>query len=174
VVRSPDLADPPDRGPAQWTVAIVDNDVARELRRTVLRPQLSADDPLPGDELLEAVHFAVLDPAGQAVGTCFVYAEPCPWRPDVLPSWHLRQMATAAGLRGRGVGTAVLTAAVDWCSGQDGRLVWCNARAGAVAFYARHGFRPYGGVFTDERHTIPHRRMSRELAAQPSPSAEHG
>jgi GNAT superfamily N-acetyltransferase len=163
VPHSPDLADPPDRSPALWSVQIVAPDVARELRRVVLRPQLSAQDVLPGDELAEAVHFGVLDPGGQAVGTCFVYAEACPWRPQVRPAWHLRQMATAAGLRGRGIGSAILSAAVRWCTAQGGRLLWCNARAGAVAFYARQGFQPYGPIFTDERHTIPHQRMSREL-----------
>jgi GNAT superfamily N-acetyltransferase len=173
VVRSPDLADQPDPSPARWTVAIVGNDVARELRRAVLRPQLSEADPLPGDDLPEAVHFAVLDPDGQAAGTCFVYPEPCPWRPDVLPSWRLRQMATAPGLRDRGIGTAILTAAVGWCAAKGGRLLWCNAREGAVAFYARQGFRPYGPTFTDERHTIPHQRMSLELAPRPRPATEH-
>jgi GNAT superfamily N-acetyltransferase len=163
VARSPDLVDPPDRDPAQLTVEIVGPDLARELRRAVLRPQRSVQDVLPGDELPDAVHFAVLDPDRQAVGTCFVYAEACPWRPELLPAWHLRQMATAPGLRGRGIGSAILTAAVDWCTAQRGRLLWCNAREGAVAFYARHGFEAYGAIFTDERHTIPHQRMSREL-----------
>jgi predicted GNAT family N-acyltransferase len=75
-------------------------------------------------------------------------------------------MATADGQRGRGVGRAVVLAAIGYVRGHGAPLLWCNAREGAAGFYARHGFRQHGDVFTDERHVIPHVRMWLDLTAE--------
>jgi GNAT superfamily N-acetyltransferase len=144
-------------------VEIVDEAQTRALRRAVLRPNLAPDAPLPGDELPAAVHVAAIDD-GTVVGTCFVYPEPCPWLPDRSPAWRLRQMATADGRRGSGVGGAVFEAAVEYVRGRGATLLWCDAREPAVPFYRRHGMVPHGGVFTDEEHPTPHVRMWRDLA----------
>lgn len=156
----------------QVYVEMVEQRRTRDLRRAVLRPDLPPTVPLPGDELTDAVHFAALDEAGTAVGTCFVYPDRCPWQPERTGAWHLRQMATADGVRSRGIGSAVLEAAVDFLGTQAAQLVWCNAREGALAFYRRHGFVTHGDVFTDERHVIPHQRMWRELCDPPSSSTQ--
>lgn len=150
-------------------VTIIDERRTRELRRSVLRPNLGPDDPLPGDELPGGVHFGVAAPDGTVVGTCFIYSDPCPWLPDAT-AWHLRQMATSADWRGRGVGRAVLAAAVDHARAHGADVLWCNARESAAEFYARGGFRRHGSVFTDYRHTIPHVRMWRELRMGPASS----
>jgi GNAT superfamily N-acetyltransferase len=144
-------------------VGVIDPAATRELRRTVLRPHLSADDPLPGDELVAGAHIGAVDEDGAVVGTCFVFPEPCPWLPDAAGAWHLRQMATAPDRRGEGIGAAVLAAAVEHACSQGAPLVWCHARETAVSFYANHGFRSYGEVFIDSEHPIPHLRMWREL-----------
>jgi GNAT superfamily N-acetyltransferase len=146
-------------------VEVVDEGRTRELRRTVLRPNLPPDAPLPGDELTGGVHLAALEDDGTVVGTCFVYPDPCPWQPDRDGAWHLRQMATAEGQRRRGIGGAVAEAAIEYVTEHGAQLLWCNAREPAVAFYRRHGFRTHGTIFTDERHVIPHQRMWRELSA---------
>jgi GNAT superfamily N-acetyltransferase len=146
-------------------IGVVDERLTRELRRAVLRPELPQGAALPGDELDDGVHFGALDDDRTVLCTCFVYPDPCPWRPEVMGSWHLRQMATVEGARGRGIGAAVLAAAVDYALDQGATLVWCNARERAVPFYARHGFIGHGELFTDERHTIPHLRMYRELSS---------
>ena len=151
-------------------VEIVDERRTRELRRTVLRPNLAPDAPLPGDELSGGVHWAAIAADGTVLGTCFVYVDPCPWQPERAAAWHLRQMATADGHRGRGIGGAVLEAALDYVATQGGALLWCNARERAVPFYRRYGFATHAGLFTDEQHQIPHRRMWRELSAAPSTS----
>lgn len=143
-------------------VEVVDPARTRELRRSVLRPNLPPDAPLPGDELPDAVHLGAV--VGDAVlSTCFVYLEPCPWRPELEPAWHLRQMATAPEARGRGLGGAVLAAALEHAAARGGRVLWCNVREPAVGFYRRYGLRAHGEVFTDERHPAPHLRMWREL-----------
>jgi GNAT superfamily N-acetyltransferase len=148
-------------------VELVDPARTRELRRTVLRPHLAPGAPLPGDDRPEALHLgAVVD--GEVLSTCFVFPEPCPWRPDDRPAWHLRQMATAPEARGRGLGGAVLDAAIGLARERGGRVLWCNVREGAIAFYARHGLRRHGEIFTDEQHAIPHLRMWRDLR-EPDP-----
>jgi GNAT superfamily N-acetyltransferase len=150
-------------------VRIVDATSTRELRRSVLRPNLEAGAPLPGDDLPGAVHFGAVDDDGTVACTCFLYRDPCPWRPDE-PARHLRQMATLPDRRGQGLGAAVIAAAVQYASEAGARILWCNARASAAGFYARLGFVAHGDVFTDERHSIPHFRMARELSATPTSS----
>jgi GNAT superfamily N-acetyltransferase len=140
------------------SVELVDPARTRSLRQRVLRPDSSPHDPLPGDGQVDAVHIAALD-GWKVVGTCFVFPEPCPWRPSDLPAWHLRQMATAEDRRGEGIGAAVLAYATNYVRATGARLLWCNARHGASAFYARHGWHGVGELFTDAEHVIPHLRM---------------
>ena len=152
-------------------VALVDPARTRELRRRVLRPHLPAGAPLPGDDLADTIHFGVVV-EGVVLSTCFVFVEPCPWRPDPPAGrldWHLRSMATASEARGQGLGGAVLDAALEFARDHDGRLLGANVREPAIEFYRRHGLQGHGEVFTDERHPIPHLRMWRELA-EPDPS----
>jgi GNAT superfamily N-acetyltransferase len=144
-------------------VRVVDEALTRELRRAVLRPFLPADAPLPGDDLPDGVHFAAVDDEGTVVGTCFVYPAPCPWLPERSPAWRLRQMATAEGCRGRGIGGAVFDAALNHVRRCGATLLWCDAREAAVPFYRRHGMEPHGAVFIDEHHPIPHQRMWLDL-----------
>jgi GNAT superfamily N-acetyltransferase len=145
-------------------VGVVDASATRELRRSVLRPHFAPDEPLPGDELPAGTHIGATDDDGTVIGTCFVFPDPCPWRPDVEGSWHLRQMATAPDRRGAGIGAAVLDGAVEYVRSQRASLLWCHARETAVTFYARHGFQPHGEIFIDPEHPIPHLRMFRELS----------
>lgn len=150
-------------------VRIVDEVFTRELRRSVLRPQLGPGEPLPGDELPGGVHLGALDADGTLVATCLVYADPCPWLPGRV-AWHLRQMATLPDRRGEGHGAAVVAAATAYVGARRADVLWCNARETAAAFYERQGFLRHGAVFTDDRHAIPHVRMSRELRATPTSS----
>lgn len=150
-------------------VEIVDQARTRDLRRRVLRPESGAEDPLPGDELLDGVHFGAVEEDGRVSCTCFVYPDPCPWQPG-RPAWHLRQMATEPDRRGAGLGQAVVEAAVTHVRASGATILWCNARETAAGFYARLGFVGHGAVFVDARHTIPHLRMALELSAQPTSS----
>jgi GNAT superfamily N-acetyltransferase len=158
------------------TVGVIDEALTRELRRSVLRPELPAGSALPGDDLPGAVHLgAAADGDGDGDGdvtvlsTCFLYPDPCPWLPG-RPAWHLRQMATLPHRRGEGLGGAVLDAAVAYAHEAGAELLWCNARERAVPFYLRHGFAPHGPIFSDERHTVPHQRLWRELSPAPTSS----
>ncbi len=155
-------------GPASRVrVEVVDQARTRELRRAVLRPNLGVDDPLPGDEIADAIpiHIAALD-GDTVIGTCFVYPAPCPWRPGEHPSWRLRQMATAPERRRAGIGSAVVAAAIEAVSASGGGTFWLEAREPAVPLYARHGFVREGPIYVDEQHPTPHQRMWQLVTAR--------
>jgi predicted GNAT family N-acyltransferase len=151
-------------------VGVVDESRTRALRRAVLRPHLTPDDPLPGDELSNGVHLAACADDATVLGTCFIYPDPCPWLPEVDAAWRLRQMATADGHRGQGIGATVLEAALGYVRNAGALILWCNARQSAAAFYARHGFHVHGEVFLEQTNGIPHLHMWRELAGAPTSS----
>ena len=140
-------------------VEVVDQARTRELRRAVLRPHLSLDDVLPGDEVPDAVHIAALD-GEEAVGTCFIYPEQCPWRPDE-PGWRLRQMATAPDHQRSGVGSAVLAGVFEYIGRRAGGVLWLHAREVAVPFYARHDLVLHGEPYVENN--LPHRSMWRPV-----------
>ena len=79
----------------------------------------------------------------------------------LLPDGHVGRMAVLRDWRGRGVGSAILSALVDRAAARGmGRLV-LNAQTHAVPFYARHGFAAFGEEFMEA--DIPHIAMAREL-----------
>jgi GNAT superfamily N-acetyltransferase len=139
----------------ELTVLVVDGLQSRELRRSVLRPRLSPDAPLPGDDLPDAIHLGAFD-GSSLLSTCFVSAESCHWQPD-RPAWRLRSMATDPGARGTGAGRAVLRAAAATARSHGAELLWCGAREDAVGFYQRCGWQLHGERFTTEYG--PHRYM---------------
>jgi GNAT superfamily N-acetyltransferase len=139
-------------------VGLIDGTLSRELRRSVLRPNLSPRDALPGDDLDAAVHLgATVD--GRVVSACFVFPEACPWLPEVAPAWHLRQMATYPDMRGQGLAGRVVDAAIEYARAAGAAVLWLYGRELAVPMYARHGFFETGDLFTDEQHTVPHMKM---------------
>lgn len=75
------------------------------------------------------------------------------------PAYQLRGMATRADLARRGIGSALLRAALGHLQQHDAaRLFWCNARVAAVPFYVRMGWRVVSDVF-EVPTAGPHRVM---------------
>ena len=133
------------------------------LRRRVLRPHHPTDAVrLGGDEHPIAAHFGAREEGGAVVGIATVTPETCPWAPEREGAWRLRGMATAEEARGTGVGRRVLRAALDHVRASGGRFVWCNAREGAVPFYAREGFAPGADPYVDPE-IGPHLPMWRDV-----------
>jgi predicted GNAT family N-acyltransferase len=151
-------------------VEVVPGQRTSELRRSVLRPAWAPGTPMHGDGEPHALHLAALTDDGAVVGACVLFPRADPDRPGVADAWQLRGMATAEGLRGQGIGAAVVAEAVRQVSARGARLLWCEARIGAVGFYARHGFVGEGETFLHAETGIEHRRMWRELSAAPTPS----
>ena len=165
-------------GPA----VVVEPGLARELRRRVLRPMAAPDAVLPGDDVAGAVHFAVLDPAGRPLSTCFIFRDaypaplpaelaevaeladeqpdgPAGTQPARPPTWHLRQMATEPAARFRGAGAAVMRAVFAHVAEAGGGLLWCNARETAVGFYRAQGLRSAGVIPPQGDPPVAHQRM---------------
>src|SRR5690348_11677335 len=136
----------------QWTAEVIDGQVSRELRRSVLRPHYSVGAVLPGDDLPAAIHlgvFADTDAGRVLASTCMIFPQQCGWLPEAT-GWQLRSMATRPDLRGTGAGTEILRAARAFAAAAGADVLWCNARVPAIAFYRRNGFTEYGELFDAE------------------------
>lgn len=129
-------------------VELVDAQVVRPLRRSVLRPHQPAETARhPDDDDPRSVHAAIrLGDEVVAVGS--VLPDPPPWEPHRPDGWRIRGMATRDDTReGRGLGALVLDALLEHVAAKGGGLAWCNARVGATTLYARAGLAARGQVF---------------------------
>jgi predicted GNAT family N-acyltransferase len=76
----------------------------------------------------------------------------------LTPDARIGRMAVLASWRRKGVGTALLAAALDAARRRGFSSVRLSAQTHALAFYARHGFQPRGEVYQDAG--IPHIAMT--------------
>ncbi|GAA5169984.1 MULTISPECIES: GNAT family N-acetyltransferase [Halomonadaceae] len=98
----------------------------------------------------ECLHFlARLD--GQPVGTA-----------RLLPDGHIGRVAVLAAGRGRGIGLALMQAAIEAARERGHAHAELAAQTHALAFYRRLGFEAYGPEFLDAG--IAHRNMRLDLA----------
>jgi GNAT superfamily N-acetyltransferase len=139
----------------------VDVAVVHPLRMAVLRAgRPPGSSVYAGDDDPCACHVAVF--AGDdAVSVGSVFPDTAPWAPERADAWRVRGMATREGLRGRGLGHAVLSALIERARANGARFMWCEARIGAPRFYARSGFVTEGEPFVMEG--IDHVHMWRDL-----------
>ena len=82
-------------------------------------------------------------------------------RIDIAASGKVGRLAVLAGMRGRGLGTALMKRLHDIARENALESVWCNAQVVAVPFYERLGYRVTGAPF--EEADIEHVRMERTL-----------
>jgi len=119
-----------------------------------------------------AVHVAAFLPGTSepdGVGTIYAEAPPGANRDEIPESayapdiaWRLRGMATSDAARGTGLGRLVLEECFNVIRDAGGRVLWCNARIGAVRFYERLGLVCVGPEF-DIPEIGPHFVMWREV-----------
>lgn len=122
------------------------------LRRRVFIEEQHVPEVLEWDGLDEAArHWIAEGSQGEAIGTV-----------RLLDDGHIGRMAVVDGWRGRGIGSALLHAALEGAKEQGITEVWLDAQTTALPFYLRHGFTPEGTVFLDAN--IPHRRMRYHIA----------
>lgn len=120
---------------------------AVNLRRQILRPEAVSDDGVVYAEDVAAstaTFGCLVDDVLVSVGTIMEADHPLN---PAAGDWRIRGMATADGYRNRGCGQSILEALLRHATTLGGRRVWCNARAGAVVFYQRAGFRTNGDMF---------------------------
>ena len=118
----------------------------RPLRQIMLRPhQAISELDYHGDDNEKTYHVgAFLD--DELVGIASVYLENAPYKPEPK-SWRLRGMAVLHHVQRKGYGKALLHACLAYIAKQNGLLIWCNARGGAMSFYQRLGFEVHGDAF---------------------------
>jgi GNAT superfamily N-acetyltransferase len=136
------------------SIPVVDS---RPLRHAVLRPH-QPPEVIAGHELPGAVAYAAFeDSSEEPIAVGLVGRD---GGPDV---WRVRGMATEPEARGRGAGSAVLTALIDHARENGATLVWCNARIGARTLYERAGFAVVSEQFEIDG-IGPHYRMELSLS----------
>lgn len=132
------------------------------IRQVILRPgRPVADCVFAHDEDSETAHFGAFM-EGALVGVASVYHLPPPGTTNP-GAWQVRGMAVLQPAQRQGVGSALLRVCCEHVAASGGRLVWCNARTAAVAFYAKHGFQIASAEFLIAG-VGPHYRMQRQLA----------
>lgn len=131
------------------------------LRLAVLRPNrpLEAAE-FPGDDLPTTKHFGAFR-NGQIAGIVSLFAVEMPEHPGE-PAWQLRGMATAPTVRGQGCGRVLVLECLAYARARRVRILWFNARIGAVGFYEKLGFEVIGEEF-EIPDVGPHFRMWRRL-----------
>ncbi|WP_369131793.1 GNAT family N-acetyltransferase [Modestobacter sp. I12A-02662] len=142
------------------TIEQVDAAVTYELRAQELREGRAAE--IEEDDARYTLHLAARLDGGEIVGVVRFHPRDCPWVGAAEAPWQLRGMATDPRVRGHGAGRALVAEGLSRVAARGGDLVWCDARASAVGFYAKLGFT----IVTDEydlRPVGPHRGMVIEL-----------
>ncbi|MFT7519713.1 MAG: putative N-acetyltransferase YhbS, partial [Kiritimatiellia bacterium] len=125
----------------------------------VLRPGRDRSTAIfDGDDAEDTMHWVAEADEG-VVGVVTVMRRPFPEEPG--PALQLRGMAVHPSWQKKGVGRALLQALEA-----DVRApIWCNARATAIVFYERNGWRRTGTTFEIEG-IGPHERMTRTSTGQ--------
>lgn len=137
----------------------IDAELARPLRRAVLRPHQDASTIVyEDDDDPRTLHL------GAEIGGALVAASCIHPDPAAAGSWRVRGMAVLPEARDRGIGTAMLERLLAHADAADAAVVWCNARIRAVPLYERCGF-----VVVSEEFELaeigPHVRMERRHGA---------
>jgi GNAT superfamily N-acetyltransferase len=132
------------------------------LRLAVLRPNgPDAAAEFLGDDTTTTKHFGAFD-RDELVGIVSLFLAEMPGRPGVS-ALQLRGMATAAQVRGRGFGRALVVASVAHARNRGMSLIWCNARTSALEFYRKQKWEIVGEEF-EIPGVGPHFHMWRALA----------
>lgn len=117
------------------------------IRRTVFIEEQQVPEALEWDgEDASAMHFLAHDTEGMPIGCA-----------RLLPGGKLGRMAVLQSWRRRGVGMALLQAAIAACQARGDATVRLAAQVQAITFYQKAGFRVCSDIYDDAG--IPHRDM---------------
>jgi predicted GNAT family N-acyltransferase len=142
-------------GNAGFRVDAADYAADRDALRTVREAVFVREQGVPLELELDALdpdclHVLARDADGRPIGTG-----------RLTPAHRLGRMAVLPEWRGRGVGAAMLEALTALALARRWRAIELHAQAGAIGFYARHGYLPFGPRFVEAG--IEHQAMRRVL-----------
>ena len=116
----------------------------------VRHPVLRTGKPLEscrfdGDELATTKHFGLFENEILA-GVISVFKQTNDAFADGN-QFQIRGMAVLENFRKRGLGEQLVVHVEDYVNGQNGKLIWFNAREVALKFYANLGYEIIGSAF---------------------------
>jgi predicted GNAT family N-acyltransferase len=109
------------------------------LRSKILRNGLPLEECVfPTDQVEGAFHLATyVDGEIASIASFF----PKNYKDNKEMGYQLRGMATDTGFEGKGYGKQLIDFAVIYIKNTNAQYIWCNARAAAVPFYQKLGFK---------------------------------
>lgn len=118
------------------------------LRTRILRPLQSEPCIYEVDDAHATLHYGLVDEDGEPRAVMTLFPAACPEFPQES-ALRLRGLCVEEGLRGRGLGRRLLEGGIARAAvaALSVKIVWCNARTSAAAFYEACGFEPVGEVF---------------------------
>ncbi|MEO8613138.1 MAG: GNAT family N-acetyltransferase [Chloroflexota bacterium] len=133
----------------QIDVRVISVSLARELRASILRPDLSpAMNVYLGDDALDTLHLGAFKQERLVGIASLLHQAPKEFAGSHIDSlWLLRGMATLPQVRGQGYGTALIQTACAYVACEHGLYLWCEARENALGFYEKLGFDVLGNRF---------------------------
>lgn len=151
-------------------VMSVDVEATLGLRQKILRPGLGIEDcRFPGDWEATTTHLGCYAQSRlgmeQLVGIVSLYQQP---NSSIMAGngYQIRAMATDEQARGRGCGSALLSAAESEAAKVGADYLWANARISAQRFYEKQGYQVNPTQFLIEgvgMHVLIHKRVRRTL-----------
>jgi len=117
------------------------------VRRIVFIEEQHVPEALELDELDPVCHHVLIaDADNQPIATG-----------RISPDGRIGRMAVLKECRGQGIGSALLTALLEYARQEHYAGVYLHAQLTAIPFYEKHGFMVTGEQFMDAG--IPHRNM---------------
>jgi GNAT superfamily N-acetyltransferase len=145
---------------AEYTIQPISAEIARHLRRKILRPNLPYETCIyPGDNAENTFHAgAFLNSV--LVGVCTVLQEAQTGVSD-CGAWRLRGVAVDPQQRGKGIGRALIESCIIHAEAYGSTYVWANGRSTALPVYTALGFSVVGDEYVTD--TGPHYVVQRVL-----------
>jgi len=126
------------------------------LRARILRAGRPPASARSRQDALEGTrHLAAITESGEVAGVVTYFLADCTLAPGQR-AVRFRGMAVDDGLRGSGIGSALMRQVVASARDAGAEILWANGRDGALSFYERIGFRVEGDRFLDDDMQLPH------------------
>lgn len=142
---------------SEITILPIELEQVYSLRNLVLRPNQPIESCYyQEDSQAGAFHIGAifsgsgrseLENPSEIIGIASFYPEGHPAL-NCKKAFRLRGMAVSPSVQGLGIGSKIVTQAIEICKKAGSDLLWCNARESAAKFYQRLGFESIGESFS--------------------------
>lgn len=123
------------------------------MRHRVMYPEMSPESVILKDDM-EGIHFGLFSPDDKLVSVISLFERE-------NGHYQFRKFATDTSEQGKGYGSALLSYIIDFCRAKNAKMLWCNARKSASAFYIKYRFTETDTIFFKDGHDFV--IMEREL-----------